>query len=59
MSAQPILDVRGATKKFGGVTAVNNVSLRVMPGEIVSLIGGGGRKGHGAVWAREFGKVGV
>jgi len=42
MSAQPILDVRGATKKFGGVTAVNNVSLRVMPGEIVSLIGPNG-----------------
>jgi branched-chain amino acid transport system ATP-binding protein len=38
----PILDVRGATKKFGGVTAVNGVTLKVMPGEIVSLIGPNG-----------------
>jgi len=38
----PVLEVRGATKKFGGVTAVNNVSLNVMPGEIVSLIGPNG-----------------
>ena len=38
----PILDVRGAAKSFGGVKAVNDVSLKVMPGEIVSLIGPNG-----------------
>jgi branched-chain amino acid transport system ATP-binding protein len=38
----PVLEVRGATRKFGGVTAVNGVSLKVMPGEIVSLIGPNG-----------------
>jgi branched-chain amino acid transport system ATP-binding protein len=39
---QPVLEVRGASKTFGGVTAVNGVSLKVMPGEIVSLIGPNG-----------------
>src|SRR5690606_27098986 len=38
----PILEARGLIKRFGGVTAVNNVSLMVMPGEIVSLIGPNG-----------------
>ncbi|WP_048440373.1 ABC transporter ATP-binding protein [Caenimonas sp. SL110] len=38
----PVLDVRGISKRFGGVKAVDNVSLTVMPGEIVSLIGPNG-----------------
>jgi branched-chain amino acid transport system ATP-binding protein len=38
----PILDVQAVSKRFGGVKAVNAVSLRVMPGEIVSLIGPNG-----------------
>jgi branched-chain amino acid transport system ATP-binding protein len=41
-SAVPVLDVRNVSKHFGGVTAVNGVSLKVMPGEIVSLIGPNG-----------------
>ena len=41
-SVQPILEVRGASKAFGGVQAVSDVSLIVMPGEIVSLIGPNG-----------------
>lgn len=40
--AAPLLDVRNVSKHFGGVKAVNNVSLQVMPGEIVSLIGPNG-----------------
>ena len=39
---QPILDARAISKRFGGVKAVNGVSLKVMPGEIVSLIGPNG-----------------
>lgn len=38
----PVLNVQGASKTFGGVRAVQDVSLRVMPGEIVSLIGPNG-----------------
>ena len=41
-SPVPVLDVRRVSKRFGGVRAVNDVSLRVMPGEIVSLIGPNG-----------------
>ena len=39
---QPILDVQAVSKHFGGVKAVNDVSLKVMPGQIVSLIGPNG-----------------
>ena len=38
----PVLEVRNVSKRFGGVKAVNDVSLRVMPREIVSLIGPNG-----------------
>ncbi|KQV19342.1 MULTISPECIES: ABC transporter ATP-binding protein [unclassified Kitasatospora] len=38
----PLLDVRGVTMRFGGLTAVNDVSLTVNQGEIVGLIGPNG-----------------
>ncbi len=38
----PVLEARSISKRFGGVRAVNDVSLKVMPGEIVSLIGPNG-----------------
>ena len=38
----PILAVEGVTKKYGGLTAVNNVSFTVAPGEILSVIGPNG-----------------
>jgi len=41
-SPQPVIEARQISKRFGGVKAVNDVSLRVMPGEIVSLIGPNG-----------------
>lgn len=37
-----LLELQGVTKLFGGLTAVNNLDLRVEPGEIVSLIGPNG-----------------
>lgn len=37
-----ILDIQGVTKRFGGLTAVNNVSFSVNEGEILSVIGPNG-----------------
>lgn len=42
MENQPILSIRSLTKKFGGLTAVNNVDLDVYPGEVVALLGDNG-----------------
>src|SRR5512137_877618 len=39
---EPLLQVNGVTKCFGGLTAVNNVSFQVQPGEIVGLLGPNG-----------------
>ncbi len=41
MSA-PVLSVRGITKRFGGLTAVRDVSLEVFPGEVMALLGDNG-----------------
>jgi branched-chain amino acid transport system ATP-binding protein len=37
-----LLDARNITKKFGGLTAVDHISIHVEPGEIVGLIGPNG-----------------
>ena len=39
---QPILQIAGLTKRFGGLTAVDSVSLAVHPGEVVGLLGDNG-----------------
>ena len=38
----PLLEVDGVVKRFGGVTAVNGVSLALEPGHIYGLIGPNG-----------------
>jgi len=38
----PILEVKNITKRFGGLTAVNRVSVKVFPGEVVGLLGDNG-----------------
>ena len=37
-----LLEVKGVSKRFGGLTAVNNVSFHVSEGEILSVIGPNG-----------------
>lgn len=41
-TATTLLDARGVTMRFGGLTAVNNVDLTVAEGEIIGLIGPNG-----------------
>jgi branched-chain amino acid transport system ATP-binding protein len=41
MSA-PVLEARGITKRFGGITAVDDVSFEVREGEILGIIGPNG-----------------
>ena len=39
---QPLLEARNVIKRFGGFVALNDVSLRLMPGERLGLIGPNG-----------------
>jgi ABC-type sugar transport system ATPase subunit len=39
---EAMLSVRHLVKRFGGLTAVNDVSLEIMPGEVVGLVGDNG-----------------
>ena len=40
--SEPLLEVTGLTKRFGGLTAVNDIGLHIRPGEILGLIGPNG-----------------
>jgi len=42
MSAEPLLRVHGVNKRFGGLQALSDVRLSVMPGQIYGLIGPNG-----------------
>ena len=41
-STKPILEVKGITKRFPGVTALNDVYLTLNPGEVLAVIGENG-----------------
>ncbi len=38
----PVIEARGICKYFGAVTALENVSLRVMQGEVLGVVGDNG-----------------
>lgn len=38
----PVLSVKGLTKRFGGLIAVDDVSMTIQPGELVGIIGPNG-----------------
>ncbi len=40
--SEPVLSIRRLTKRFGGLVAVNDVSLDIHPGEVVALLGDNG-----------------
>ncbi|MHC8508364.1 MAG: ABC transporter ATP-binding protein [Rhodospirillales bacterium] len=40
--AEPFIQLKGVTKKFGDFTAVNNVDLEIYKGELFCLLGGSG-----------------
>jgi branched-chain amino acid transport system ATP-binding protein len=42
MTAAPILEVDGLSKNFGGVQALSNVNFKLMPGELLGVIGPNG-----------------
>ncbi len=42
MTAGPLLEIEGATKRFGAVAALSDVSLTVERGEIVAVVGDNG-----------------
>ena len=42
MSADPLVTMRGITKKFGGVTALQDVDLDAYAGEVLAIVGDNG-----------------
>lgn len=42
MGSSTVLDAKNVVKRFGGIVALNNVSIQVMEGEILGLIGPNG-----------------
>lgn len=61
--AQPILELKGVSKRFGAVQALTNVDFRAMPGEVMALVGDNGAgkstliKGIAGIYPLDGGEV--
>lgn len=42
MTDKPLIEMRGITKRFGGVTALSGVNLTAYPGEVLAIVGDNG-----------------
>ena len=42
MTAAPVLELRGVSKRFGAVQALTDVDLEIRPGEVTALVGDNG-----------------
>lgn len=42
METEPVLELQNLTKRYRGIAAVENVSFRLLPGEIVGYLGPNG-----------------
>ncbi len=42
MSMQPILELKNVHSGYGSIKALKGISLKVMPGEVVAIIGANG-----------------
>ncbi len=42
MGSTPLVEMRGMSISFGGIKAVDDVSVDLMPGEVVGLLGHNG-----------------
>jgi len=40
--SNPVIEARGVSKRFGGVAALEDVSVRVFPGEVLAIVGENG-----------------
>jgi D-xylose transport system ATP-binding protein len=61
--AQPILELRGVSKRFGAVQALTSVDFRAIPGEVMALVGDNGAgkstliKGIAGIYPLDGGEV--
>jgi|TARA_B100001964_G_scaffold245185_1_gene330524 branched-chain amino acid transport system ATP-binding protein len=39
---EPLLDIRNLTVRFGGITALDGLNVKLMPGELVAVVGANG-----------------
>ena len=63
MSDQPLLELKGVSKRFGAVEALSDVNFHVSPGEVMALVGDNGAgkstliKGVAGIYTYDTGEI--